>query len=366
MKRKIFLLFVLVISIIFGSIGYVKYNEKQEKIEKEMLEKEKKDLKLSKLKEKYNSYVITIKETDLYKKNDDGYLKVARINNNVELMLEEIKLNYEVDYFKVKGLGEEYYIYYEDVMKIDNMSLSSDRYKRYIVFNKNVKTDNDFKLYNEDGNYLNNFYKEMNFSIIYKDGDKVYVEYCDKLYYLLLDDIVEEYDNKNTNEKIGKRVRTLVYHRIYDPETEECDQVICHKEDDFDSHMKYLNDNNYLSLTMKELELFIDGNLQIPVKSVVITIDDGTMDKRAIPILGKYKINASLFLVTSRFKKQDYIDFTSDYLELHSHTHNMHWAGECSGYGSQGGGILCFSTVVFRSFVFFAHILSKFFELFFT
>ena len=162
-----------------------------------------------------------------------------------------------------------------------------------------------------------------------------------ELYYIKSEDVVEEYEKNNTTEKAGDKVRTLVYHRIFDPKAEKCDQVICHKEEDFDMHMKYLSDNGYLSLTMKELELFIDGNLQIPVKSVVITIDDGTMDKRAIPILEKYKINAILFLVTSRFKEQDYIDFTSDYLELHSHTHNMHWAGECSGYGSQGGGILC-------------------------
>ena len=66
------------------------------------------------------------------------------------------------------------------------------------------------------------------------------------------------------------------------------------------------------------------------------------MVRRGIDILEKYKLNASLFIVTVRFKESDYTGkFKSDYIEQHSHTHNMHWAGECAGYGTQGGGILC-------------------------
>jgi len=339
-KKKYFILVIsLVLLFLVSLIACLYYKEETERKlmeERHRIEEE----KLEMLNSNYNVFVKTTKETNLYKKNNDYYEVVGKINANVELSLEDIELDSSIDYFKIMNLDDEYYISYTDVLPIENLSIINDRYKKYVVFNKNIVTDDFVTIYNDKG-YLVTLNKSFDFPVIYRDNDRVYVEYEKQLCYILKEDIVREYDHKNTNLVPKKRVRTLVYHRIYDPSVEVCNQVICHKESDFDSHIKYLHDNNYLSLTMKELELFIDGNLQIPDKSIVITIDDGTMDKRAIPILEKYKINATLFLVTSRFKPQDYVDFTSDYLELHSHTHNMHWAGECAGYGSQGGGILC-------------------------
>ena len=161
--------------------------------------------------------------------------------------------------------------------------------------------------------------------------------------YVKKEDVNETKNSNNTKEKPSSKVRTLAYHRIYDPKTEKCDQVICHTESQFESHIKYLSENNYLTLTTKELSDFIDGYIQIPKKSTVITIDDGTMVTRGIKILEKYKLNASLFIVTVRFKESDFTGkFKSNYVELHSHSHDMHWAGSCPGYGTQGGGILCF------------------------
>ena len=339
MKRNL----LYISSILFLLVGLFlcyKYYEREEEEKRIELKKQQEKLKMEQLKASYNKYVITNKETNLYVLNEKKYDVIGKVNKDIELSLADIELDADVEYFLIDTYEDEYYISYKDVSPIDKMTEIDYRYKKYIVFNKNIKTDESVKLYRDD-EYVLELNKEFDLPIIFKEKDRKYVEYGEQLYYIKDEDIVQEYDKNNTSEKVGNRVRTFVYHRIFDPKTEKCNQVICHKEEDFDSHMKYLSDNEYLSLTMRELELFIDGNLQIPVKSVVITIDDGTMDKRAIPILEKYKINATLFLVTSRFKEQDYIDFTSDYLELHSHTHNMHWAGECSGYGSQGGGILC-------------------------
>ena len=341
-KKKIILIFIFILLLIISSVGgYLVMKDKEEKERQREILIAKQE-KVSNLEKVYNEYVITINEAILYEEVDGSYKEVGKINAGVELILNDIELTSDIDYFPIKSLDSLYYISYKDVEPIESLTEKNYRYKKYIVFNKNILTDDNITLYRDD-KYVINLNKSFEFPVIYKDDNKVYVEYADDLYYVISDDIIKEYDNNNTNEIPKKRVRTLVYHRIYDPKVEKCNQSICHKESDFDSHIKYLSDNDYLSLTMKELELFIDGNLQIPEKSIVITIDDGTMDKRAIPILEKYKINATLFLVTSRFKVQDYIDFTSDYLELHSHTHNMHWAGECAGYGKQGGGILCLS-----------------------
>ena len=87
---------------------------------------------------------------------------------------------------------------------------------------------------------------------------------------------------------------------------------------------------------MKELEDYIDGKINLP-KSVLITIDDGGRDKIAVDLLTEYKMHATIFLITSWYNAKTY--YKTGYIELHSHTHNMHNTGECSG--GQGGAIKC-------------------------
>lgn len=91
-----------------------------------------------------------------------------------------------------------------------------------------------------------------------------------------------------------------------------------------------------LTLQTKEVEMYIDGKVQLP-KSVLITIDDGPKTKIAVDLLTEYKMYATIFLVTSWFDEKEY--YKTDYIELHSHTHNMHDGGQCPG--GQGGGIKC-------------------------
>lgn len=68
----------------------------------------------------------------------------------------------------------------------------------------------------------------------------------------------------------------------------------------FEAQMKFLKDNGYKVITMDQLFDFLDFKVQIPRKSVVITIDDGwrsTYDI-AYPILRKYGYPATLFVYT--------------------------------------------------------------------
>ena len=82
--------------------------------------------------------------------------------------------------------------------------------------------------------------------------------------------------------------------------------------------------------------MYIDGKLQLP-KSVVITIDDGPKTEIAVDMLTEYKMYATIFLVTSWFNEDEY--YKTEYIEFHSHTHNMHDGGKCPG--GQGGAIKC-------------------------
>lgn len=104
----------------------------------------------------------------------------------------------------------------------------------------------------------------------------------------------------------------------------------------FKSHLDLIKEKNMLTLQTKEVEMYIDGKVQLP-QSVLITIDDGPKTKVAVDLLTEYKMYATIFLVTSWFDEKDY--YKTDYIELHSHTHNMHDGGQCPG--GQGGGIKC-------------------------
>lgn len=335
-KKIIIIISVITILIVLALVAiFYKINEDK----KLKLSQEKHQQEIS---SHYSEYVITNKETDLYKLNNDNYEKVGKIGNNQELMLSNQEITYNTEYFKISSFEEEYYVYYQDINTIEELTPVNRRYQKYIVFNKNIVTKDTTNFYDEDGNLIYTLPQSFDLPIIVNKKDIYGVEFNNRLLYVKQEDVTEVKNNSNAKETPSSKVRTLAYHRIYDPETEECDQVICHTESQFESHIKYLSENDYLTLTTEELSDFIDGYIQIPKKSTVITIDDGTMVTRGIAILEKYKLNASLFIVTIRFKESDYTSkFKSDYVELHSHSHNMHWAGECAGYGTQGGGILC-------------------------
>ena len=85
-----------------------------------------------------------------------------------------------------------------------------------------------------------------------------------------------------------------------------------------------------------ELGKFIDGKIRIPEKSILITIDDGSRAWNFVPLLEEYKVNATLFLITSWYDKAQ---FESSYMELASHTHGLHTPGVCSG--GQGSPLKC-------------------------
>ena len=100
--------------------------------------------------------------------------------------------------------------------------------------------------------------------------------------------------------------------------------------------MKYIKDNNFYTATMEDLDLWIDGKINLPEKTVVITIDDGWYLPRNIEILEKYKLHATLFLIGHLASPDAY---KSESLEIHSHTWDMHNLGECPI--GRGGAILC-------------------------
>lgn len=280
----------------------------------------------------YSENVITRNEIKIYSLKDNNYIESGLIGKNVELSLENINN----EYFKIKDF-DDYYIRYNDLEELSNRTIYDDRYKEYILFNYNVETDNITILYDENDNMIYTLKKGYSLPLIIKDEDKYGVEFNNRLLYIKKEDsALVEHHNTDLNNSSG--VGVLNYHAFYDENdpNDSCPTVICHPKSQFIEQLNFFRNNNILTLKMKELEDYIDGKINLP-KSVLITIDDGGRDKIAVDLLTEYKMYATIFLITAWFDEESY--YKTDYIELHSHTHNMHNTGECPG--GQGGAIKC-------------------------
>lgn len=70
--------------------------------------------------------------------------------------------------------------------------------------------------------------------------------------------------------------------------------------EDFEAHLKSIRDGGYRTLTLAELQGFMDGSFRCAEKAVVITFDDAYLDNfvYAFPLLKKYNQQAVIFAVT--------------------------------------------------------------------
>lgn len=122
----------------------------------------------------------------------------------------------------------------------------------------------------------------------------------------------------------------LMYHFFYDAKAGEKGADNNFMEvSAFEEQMKYLSENNFYFPSWGEVEAYVNGTKTLPSKSVVITIDDGDASfiKYAIPIIEKYNVKATSFVVTSW--NGDWLpkSYASSHLDFESHSHDMHKAG---------------------------------------
>ena len=141
-------------------------------------------------------------------------------------------------------------------------------------------------------------------------------------------------------------IAVLNYHFFYDPNLKETggDWNFTSVQK-FEEQLKYLQDNHYKTLTMEEFRAWMYGEIDLPARSVLITVDDGgrgtgySNGNKLIPLLEKYNMHATLFLISGWWSKSDYL---SPNLDIESHTHNLHFSNYCSGV-SRGAKMLCLS-----------------------
>ncbi|MCA0172222.1 polysaccharide deacetylase family protein [Bacillus sp. RAR_GA_16] len=110
--------------------------------------------------------------------------------------------------------------------------------------------------------------------------------------------------------------------------------------ENFKKQMAFLHENGFYTLDLEEFQQFMEGQIEVPEKSVLITFDDGHKNNyiNAYPVMKDYGFQAVEFLITSYNKDEaelqdvqnnhylthEEIDDASDVFEFASHTNSFH------------------------------------------
>ena len=128
----------------------------------------------------------------------------------------------------------------------------------------------------------------------------------------------------------------LMYHFFYDGTKEDGSNRDNNYVEisDFEEQIKYLKENNFYFPTWEEVEKYVDGDIILPEKSIVLTFDDGdnSFFELAVPVLQKYDVDGTSFVITSWYgyranEKQKNVIYES-------HSDDMHQGG------SNGKGVM--------------------------
>lgn len=127
-----------------------------------------------------------------------------------------------------------------------------------------------------------------------------------------------------------------MFHYVYDeadpPDDLNNNYIEVHA---LEEEIEYLVENDYYFPTWEEVRQYVEGDLLLPEKSVVLTFDDGAKSflDLGIPVFEKYKVPATSFLITSNDGKNKVKEYQNDYVTFQSHSDNMHRAGGNIGHG---------------------------------
>ena len=130
-----------------------------------------------------------------------------------------------------------------------------------------------------------------------------------------------------------------MYHYVYDENDPPEDlynrfgNYISQQE--LEKELNWLNEEGYYFPTWKEVREYIDGELMLPDKSIVITFDDGSRSflDYGIPVLEKCRVPSTSFVITSNDGENKIAGYQSDYVTYQSHSDNMHRPGGNIGHG---------------------------------
>lgn len=110
------------------------------------------------------------------------------------------------------------------------------------------------------------------------------------------------------SKKEDIKIPILLYHNFVTvvPELEPDDYNYINTPESFEENMKVIIQNGYTPISIKELYDAYNGKIVLPEKPILITFDDGYYSnyEYIYPILKKYKVKASIFVITNNIGKE--------------------------------------------------------------
>ena len=150
------------------------------------------------------------------------------------------------------------------------------------------------------------------------------------------------------------KVPIIMYHHVLKDKSRSGKYVITPKE--FENDLKYLKENGYTTVTVKDLTDYVYNDKPLPEKPVILTFDDGhesnyayiypvikqTKDKIVVSIVGKYSEEFSndeeshisySYLKWSEIKEMH----DSGLVEIANHSYNCHDQNKRKGINKRIG-----------------------------
>ena len=130
---------------------------------------------------------------------------------------------------------------------------------------------------------------------------------------------------------ISERLPILMYHYIETPPATTTLPNLYVTPKIFESQLQEIKKLNCPTLFMSEAAINLRAHKPLAKNSVALTFDDGYEDfyTQAFPLLKKYQIKATIYIIINRFGQKDYLTkdqvkemATSGLVEIGSHTFN--------------------------------------------
>ena len=133
-------------------------------------------------------------------------------------------------------------------------------------------------------------------------------------------------------------IPVMMYHYVYTgankPDNIGANHIL---DTDLEEQFKYLKKNDYYFPSYQELRAYIEGKIELPAKSVILTFDDGEFGflNYGIKLAEKYKVPITSFIIVSEDDGFKAMDSASPYVQFESHSYDMHRGGGKSGHGGR-------------------------------
>ncbi|NRD76464.1 polysaccharide deacetylase family protein [Bacillus sp. BRMEA1] len=329
MKRKVVLLIsaiILIGLVVFGCIEFQKYNHIRS-----LKNKKPKAIVVKNLNANIQRYYMTNKNNvPIYESLDGKLMAVATLSNGQEINSKE---DYDHKWVVVRIGNNDGIISKNDVvLSTKGQHSDDDQIKNPIV--KYYNTLDNTPIYSNYRGHevpIASLLKKERYPMLDFDKNWLMFDIAGKIGYV-----------KRTGVKLDYGIPVLTYHHFLENRENKLFRTsgTTITPETFDQQMGYLHNKNFTPITTGDLENYLNGKIILPENTVLITFDDGLQSvyRYAYPILKKYNLKATEFMITERIAKTPYawnpnkvdtlsypeMDQMKDIFEFQSHTNNLH------------------------------------------